>query len=33
LRYRIMSSVNRETLSISLTICLPFISFLANCSG
>jgi hypothetical protein len=27
LRYRIMLSANRDTLTISLPICIPFISF------
>jgi hypothetical protein len=26
LRYKIMSSVNRDSLTISLSICIPFIS-------
>jgi hypothetical protein len=26
LRYRIMSSANRDTLTVSLPICIPFIS-------
>jgi hypothetical protein len=33
LRYRIMSSANRDILTVSLPICIPFIfSFLPYCS-
>jgi hypothetical protein len=34
LRYRIISSVNRDILTVSLPICTLFISFyFPNCSG
>jgi hypothetical protein len=33
LRHRIMSSANRDTLTISLPICIPFFLLLPYCSG